>query len=184
MLKKIEDSLVMIINGENEKGDIDGQIDFVGKIFYDKNIHDIKGINDIDRFKTHVDYLLEYGQKKYPDVQVFNILSVNHFYQVIIYFLSVFNNIVYLNISISKQQQKGLLFMPDEVSEKQKDSLLKMAKDSPNVNVQILYDLKLNDGNIDLQEFDAMRGSSFEDVINDYFVLMDRKKDIEKKSKN
>ena len=72
----------------------------------------------------------------------------------------------------------------DEISEKQKDSLLKMAKDSPNVNVQILYDLKLNDGNIDLQEFDAMRGSSFEDVLNDYFVLMDRKKDIEKKSKN
>ena len=33
MCKKIENSLVMIINGKNEKGDIDGNIDFVGKIF-------------------------------------------------------------------------------------------------------------------------------------------------------
>lgn len=187
MCKKIENSLVMIINSKNEKGDIDGNIDFVGKIFYDKNIHNIQeidDINDIDRYKTHIDYLLEYGQEKYPDVQIFNLLSTNHFYQVIVYFLSIFNNIVYLNISVSKYQQKGLLFMPDEISEKQKNSLFKIAQESPNANVQILYDLNLNDGNIDLQEFDAMRGSSFEDVLSDYFVLMDRKKDIEKKSKN
>lgn len=184
MCKKIEDSLVIIINGENEKGDIDGHIDFVGKIYYDKDIHNIKEIDDIDRLKTHIDYLLAYGKEKYSDVQVFNLLSEKHFYQVIVYFLSIFNNIVYLNISLSKHQQKGLLFMPDEISEKQRESLFEIAHESPNVNVQILYDLTFDDGNIDLQEFDSRRGLSFEDVLKDYFVLTNRKKDIEKKSKS
>lgn len=184
MDRRLEDSMLMIINGENEKGDIPGHVDFVGKIYYDKDIQNFKDTDEADKYKPHVNYLLEYGREKYPDVQVFNILSDNHLYRTVVYFLSIFNNIVYLNISSNRHQQRGLLFMPEEICEAQKQALYEVARKCLNVNVQLVYDLNFNDGDVDLKEFDSKRGSSFEDVLDDYFLLLDRKKEAEKKHKN
>ena len=59
MDRRLEDSMLMIINGENEKGDNPGHVDFVGKVYYDKDIQHFKDIDEVDKYKLHVNYLLE-----------------------------------------------------------------------------------------------------------------------------
>ena len=147
MNKKINDYKAVIINGVNNKGDIDGNIDYVG---------------DLDEYGFHIDALIEYALEKYPDVQVFSKIPSNCEFDVPIFFLTWLNNIVYVNVSDVKHGKKGIVFFPDEVSLKQKDALYDFAKGLSNVNITVIYNMDFDDGLVFSHEFDCKRGMSFE----------------------
>lgn len=163
MDKKLEDYKAIVINGINDKGDIDGNVDFVGKK---------------DEYDFHVDCLLDYALEKYPDVQVFRVIPNNCEPDVPVYFLTVLNNIVFLNVSGGRNGKRVLVFMPDEISSRQKEVLYEFAKKYTNINVDIVYNMDFDDGLVYSEEFDCKRGIEFESVLNDFFDM-----NYEKKSK-
>lgn len=156
-----EEYKAIIINGINDKGDVDGQINFVGKK---------------DKYDFHVDCLLDYAIEKYPTVQVFKVIPSNCEPDVPVYFLTVLNNIVYLNVSGGRNGRRGILFMPDEISPKQKEVLCALSKRYTNINVDIIYNMDFDDGLVYSEEFDCKRGMKFEDVLNDFFNTQYEKK--------
>ena len=154
MSKKIDDYKALIINGINDKGDTDGNIDYVG---------------NLDDYGFHVDALLDYALKKYPDVQIFQKIPNNCEFDVPIFFLTWLNNIVYINVSDSRHGKKGIIFFPDEISVKQKEVLNEMAHKLSNVNVTVIYDMDFDEGLVYSQEFDVQRGLSFEKILDEFF---------------
>ena len=154
MDKKIDDYKALIINGVNDKGDTDGNIDYVGIL---------------DEYAFHVDALIDYAIKKYPNVKIFQKIPDNCEFDVPIFFLTLLNNIVYLNTSDKKYGEKGLLFFPDEISLKQKENLFALAKKLSNVRVTIIYDLDFDDGLVRNKEFSFKSGISFEEMLDENF---------------
>ena len=104
-----------------------------------------------------------------------------------VYFLCMFNNVVYLNVSSSRYGKRGILFLPDEISDKQKLALEKISKLLENINVDIIYNMRFDDGLVYTEEFDSNRGSSFKDILEDFYNIVyhdSSRADNEKKSKN
>lgn len=168
--------MIAIINGQYE-GDIDGNIDYVGRLYYE-NENGFLDENeiDLDRYSNHVDHLLRYGKEKYLDESIFKKIPDNVEFWVPIFFLGVLDNIVYLNVSTKKFGRHGWLFMPDEVSDKQKEALYNFAGTLSNVSIDLFYNLNLNDGLVEFQEYDCKRGLSFEEILDDYFEMIKRSK--------
>lgn len=160
MDKEINNYKGIIISGDNE-GDVDGKCDFIGHK---------------DEYEYHIDALLDYALKKYPDVQVFKIIPGNCEPNVPIYFLTALNNIVYLNVSSQKLGKYGMLFLPDEISLKQKEVLYDLASKLSDVNVDIFYDMSFDDGLVYSQEFNCLRGLEFKNILDDYFKTINAKK--------
>ncbi len=172
MEKNIDDYKAIIINGVNDKGDIDGNIDFIG---------------NIDDYDFHVDCLIDYGIEKYPDSQIFKVIPNNCEPNVPVYFLCMFNNVVYLNVSSSRYGKRGILFLPDEISDKQKLALEKISELLANINVDIVYNMRFDDGLVYTEEFDSKRGFSFKEVLDDFYNMVyqdSSKADNEKKPRN
>lgn len=154
MDKKVNDYKAVIINGVNDKGDVDGNIDYVG---------------DLEEYGFHVDALIEYALEKYPNVSIFQKIPNNCEFDVPIFFLTWLNNIVYVNVSDVRHGKKGIVFFPDEVSLKQKESLYAFAEKLSNVNITVIYDMDFDDGLVYSHEFDCRRGLSFVDVLDEFF---------------
>lgn len=156
MEKKIEDYKAIIIKGINEKNEdgANGKVELVGHV---------------DDYDFHTGCLIDYGLENYPDVQVFKIIPNNCEPDVPIYFLTVFNNIVYINVSSGNYGKRGILFFPDEISIKQKEELHKLSEKLSNVNLDIVYDMYFDDGLVYSQEFDCKRGHDFKYVLDDFF---------------
>ena len=171
----MDDYMVAIINGQNE-GDIDGNIDYVGRLYLknDTGILDSNEV-DLDKYRNHVDHLLKYGRGKYPNKVIFNKMPDNVEFRVPIFFLSILDNIVYLNVSTEKYGRHGWIFMPDEVSDKQKETLYEFARKLSNVGINLFYDLNYNEeGYVEFQEYDCKNGLSFEEILDDYFEMTKR----------
>ena len=178
----MDDYMVAIINGQNE-GDIDGNIDYVGRLYLknDTGILDSNEV-DLDKYRNHVDHLLKYGRETYPNKVIFNKMPDNVEFRVPIFFLSILDNIVYLNVSTEKYGRHGWIFMPDEVSDKQKETLYEFARKLFNVNVSLFYNLNYSeDKGIIVKGYDCSNGISFEEILDDYFEMTKR---YEKKPKS
>ena len=178
----MDDYMVAIINGQYE-GDIDGNIDYMGRLYLknDTGILDSNEV-DLDKYRNHVDHLLKYGRGKYPNEVIFNKMPDNVEFRVPIFFLSILDNIVYLNVSTEKYGRHGWIFMPDEVSDKQKETLYEFARKLSNVGINLFYDLNYNEeGYVEFQEYDCKNGLSFEEILDDYFEMTKR---YEKKPKS
>lgn len=166
MDKNIDDYKALIINGTNDKSDdVDGHIDFVGPI------------GECD---YHVDCLLEYACEKYPNVSIFSrIRSLSSCEpDVPIFFLTWLNNVVYINISGNRAGKYGMLFLPDEISEKQVAAIYELCKQIPMSHVDIVYDMDFDDGYVVSKEFNYKNGHGFEELLDDFF-----KNVLQKKSK-
>ena len=159
MDEKIDDYKALIINGVNDQGDIDGNFDYVGIL---------------DEYVFHVDALIDYAIEKYPGVKIFQKIPDNCEFDVPIFFLTLLNNIVYLNVSDKKYGKKGLLFFPDEISLKQKENLYALAKKLFNVSITIIYDLDFDDGLVKNKDFSFKRGISFEEMLDEFFKKNDK----------
>lgn len=171
MEKDINKHKVLIINGISDKeGIVDGNADFLGYL---------------EACENHVDDLIAYGRQKYPDIEIFKKMNDRCFLYVPICFLTALNNVVYLNVFDKKWGKRGLLFLPDVISDNQRKVLFDLAKDLAKTNVDIIYDLKFDeDGFVSSQELDVTRGNELEKNLEDYFILYDRKMSDNKKPKS
>ena len=68
-----------------------------------------------------------------------------------------------------------MLYMPDEISDKQKEVLLELSKTLPKSNVDIVYDMDFDDGEVTGTEFGYKRGQDFVDALNDFFKKNEKK---------
>lgn len=162
MDKNINEYKAIIINGTNDKSnDIDGHVDFVGPI------------GECD---YHVDCLLEYARDKYPDVSIFQRITDRCEPDVPIFFLTWLNNVVYINISGNRVGKYGMLFLPDEISEKQLKLIYELAKQIPKAHVDIVYDMDFDDGFVESKEFNYERGKGFEETLNEFLKKVNQKK--------
>lgn len=161
MKNKIDDYKAVIITGVNDKSaDGDGEVRFVGHL---------------DDYSFHIDCLIDYTREKYPNVNVFKHINDRCDSNVPIFFLTWLNSIVYINISGNRVGRYGMLFLPDEISDKQKEVLLELSKAIPKAHVDIVYDMDFDDGIVDAKEFDYKSGKGFEKLLDEFLRQKEKK---------
>ena len=151
MEKNIKDYLIAIVNGPEDE--VDGNIDFIG--LAKENVY-------------HIDCLIDYGKKKYPGHKGFQALNDRYTVEAPIFYLTCLDNAVYLNIPDEKIGKYGLLYLPDELSDAQIKSLHKLAKQIPRINLEICYNMRVEDGLIQYDNLDDKDSKNFEDMLNAY----------------
>ena len=162
MDNNIRDYKVIIISGNNDKyGDIDGEVHYVGPI---------------NQYDFHIDCLLAYADKKYPNVPIFKKITSRCEPNVPIYFLTCLNNVVYINISDNRIGNYGMLFLPDEISQKQENEIYNLANKIENAHVDIIYDMDFDDGLVIWNEFEHKRPLTFKKMLDQFFKMQKQKK--------
>lgn len=68
-----------------------------------------------------------------------------------------------------------MLYMPDEISEKQREALLKLAEAIPTAQVGIVYDMDFDDGEVKLKEFNYKKSHSFYEALNEFLKMNEKK---------
>ena len=161
MENKIDDYKAVIITGVNDKSDdVDAEVIYVGPI---------------KDYSFHIDCLIDYTRDRYPDVNVFQHINDRCDPNVPIFFLTWLNSIVYINISGNRVGRYGMLFLPDEISVKQKEVLLDLSKVISKAHVDIVYDMDFDDGIVDAKEFDYKSGKGFEKLLDEFFKQKEKK---------
>ncbi len=162
--KNIDDYKAVIINGPSDKSDdMDGKVDFVGLV---------------SEWDFHIDCLVDYAVRKYPDVPIFQKMD-NCEPNVPIFFLTLRNNVVYINISGGRVGKYGMLFLPDEISAKQKEVLYEFARKISNAHVDIVYDMDFDDGFVESKELNYKVGQPFEKQLESFFKENNKQKNKE-----
>ena len=118
---------------------------------YEGEVCKIGNINDSE---IHSTCLLLFAKEKYPEVGIFNKLNYRHRPQSIAYFYTrYFNHAVFLNTtkyrddgSIGMHGKNGILMLPEELTDKQKEMVSRFLDEINDYSVSILYDLKLDGG--------------------------------------
>lgn len=131
------DSKIIIINpSDDNNGLSDGDVKFIGKFESDF---------------SHGDLLTSYGVDTYGEDSIFGFLADGNFLvDVPAYFLAEGNdNVVFLNVSNSKSGKMGLLYLPSNISDKQKESLGKLSSLLNDFNIEVNYNLRVDDGVVD-----------------------------------
>ena len=160
-MENIDNYKVVIITGKNDKSeDRDGEVIFVGPL---------------SDYSFHIDCLLDYARRRYPDVRAFQQMNDRCIINVPIFFLTWLNSIVYINISSEKTGKRGILYMPDEVSEIQKKQLLKLAQSISNAYVDIVYDMDFDDGEVQEEDFKNKKGKKFYALLSDFLNKNEKK---------
>ena len=102
-MEKVDDYKVVVITGKNDKSDdFDGEVRFIGPI---------------SEYDFHIDCLLDYAKRSYPDVKVFQRMNDRFDPNVPIFFLTWLNSIVYINISGNRVGRYGMHYMPDDIDD-------------------------------------------------------------------
>lgn len=131
------DNKVIVINPlDEENGLTDGDINYIG---------------EIDSYFDHSELLINYGVDAYGEKTIFDIMSTgNYLVEYPVYFLTEeYDNIVFLNVSNSKTGKIGLLYLPSDISDKQRESLLSLSSVLKDFNIEVNYNLRLDDGIVD-----------------------------------
>lgn len=146
--------------GHSERGINDGELETLGLLDGEDNFHS--------------KVLLDYAKEKYPDVGIFNKLTIRHQPEVIAYFLTRLGDIVFLNItrydekSLSRYGRSGILLMCDNPTDKQKETLKEFSRSISNFNVEIGYDLSIDQGYLDSKCIQMLDNESPEELVNTY----------------
>ena len=161
----MNNKIVFIYGDEKlEKGIIEGKIERVGDI------------ND-DCF--HATTLINFAEKNYPEVSIFNSLNNRHRPETISYFYTAFfNHIVFLNISSARNnvlQKKGVFLIPNDITEKQEQSLYEFADEISDYEVGIYYDLKLEDGVLDEKGISSTSNETPSQLIDKFLNIKNKK---------
>lgn len=163
-MENVDDYKAVIITGKNDKSDdIDGEMKFIGSL---------------SNYEFHIDCLLDYARENYPGVKVFQRMNDRFDPNVPIFFLTWLNSIVYINISGNRLGRYGMLYLPDEISDKQKEKLLMFAKSIPKAHVDIVYDLDIEDGLVEWKEFNYDKNKKFYELLNDFLNNYEKKPKI------
>lgn len=138
---KIDNSKISLIYGSNiSNGNIsEGDLECFG-IIGDESLHSL--------------CLRDKGIERYPNVKIFENLSYRHSPETVAFFFVEQNDIVFLNTTknMEKHGKTGILLIPDEISDKQKDSLYKMSEYLKEYRINLTTEMKFSDGIIDGKE--------------------------------
>ena len=128
-------SKIIIINPDDADNNM-----IVGKINY---------VGDLNSDEIHGDLLTSYGLRAYGEDSIFGILSMgNYLTDVPVYFLCEGNdNVVFLNVSNSKIGKFGLLYLPQNISFKQKRAINSL--NFSGFEIEVNYNLRVDDGIVD-----------------------------------
>lgn len=164
----MNDYKIAFIHGDSfeEKGLIDGSIEFCGN-------------NNKD--SLHVANLLDFAKKNFPEISVFNQLSIRHQPEVVSYFLTRLGIVVFLNMTkydskhLRKYGKMGMLLLPDELTDKQKESLIKFAESISDFEILINYDLSIETGILDSKTIQGFNNETPKELLDIYFKRINKK---------
>ena len=142
-----DDKVVFIFGSNKEEAGI-----------HDGDIMKIGNVKEEDYF--HSSLLLNFAHQYYPNISVFNKLSSSHRPEAISFFFThFFNHAVFLNTtrynengSLRKYGKQGVLLLPQQLTDNQKDTLTQFLEEISDFNIVILYNLTLEQGFFDAEE--------------------------------
>ncbi len=128
-----------------------------GNQFENKHLLDgeIENCGICDEDSLHIVNLVNYAQKTFPEFSLFQKLTIRHQPEVISYFLTRLGIIVFLNMTRYDEKnlrtygKMGTFLLPDELTEKQVESLKKFAESISDFDVSINYNLSIDSGILD-----------------------------------
>lgn len=130
----------------------DGSIDLIG--------------NDMD--ELHSICLLDYA-KKNGNAKIFQQLSFRHRPEIISYFLlRLYNDIIFLNTTknIEKYGYLGVLMLPNDINDKQRNSLDNFLDSIAQYNVCLITNLELVDGMLQSDENYSLANETPKEFVN------------------
>lgn len=159
---------IAFIHGDNfkDKGLIDGKFEVCGENSKDS---------------LHVMNLLDYANLNFPEVSIFQKLSIRHQPEVISYFMTKLGIIVFLNMTkyddehLRKYGRSGMFMLPDELTDKQKESLIEFAKSIENFDIMINYDLSIDTGILDSKTIQGFNHETPQELIDIYLKRVNSK---------
>lgn len=159
---------VAFIYGEDleDKGLLDGSIEQYG---------------DMKKDSLHVAYLLDYAKEHFGEMPIFNRLTIKHQPELVAYFLNQLGIIVFFNMTkydenyIKKHGKDAMLMLPDNLTDKQKDTLRKLAEDISDFNLLINYDITLDTGILDSKTIQGSDNETPSELIEIYLKRVEEK---------
>lgn len=152
-----------------------------GNQFENKGLSDglIENYGIYDEDSLHIVNLTEYANKRFPEYSIFKQLTVRHQPEVAAYFLTQLGIVVFLNMTkydeknLQAYGKMGTFLFPDELTEKQVESLKEFAKTISDYDVSINYDLFIDNGILDSKMIQSTNRESPLELVN---IYLNRKK--------
>lgn len=128
-------------------------------------------LGDITSNNTHSEELLEYAQKQYKNIPIFNKLNYRHTPETISYFYTLLGDVIFLNTTkdIERHGYTGLFILPEEISLEQQKQTLAFAEHLQPYRVRILHHLTLENGFLQGEEIQQTIDHSPKDLLLHYF---------------
>jgi hypothetical protein len=160
-MNKLDDYRIVFIYGtdEIEKNITNGKIEYYGESYKDY---------------LHNRYLLDYVKEKYPEVPIFNQLTIRHQRELIAYFLVKMGHIIFFNTTskdekeFKKYGRTGQFMMPDVITEEQELALNKFCQEIKDYDILIDYDITLEDGILNSKSIQGTGDQNPEAIIQSY----------------
>jgi len=157
----MDDYKIALIHGDNfeDRGLIDGKLEYCGEISKDS---------------LHVVNLLNYAKQNFPDISIFQQLSVRHQPEIISYFLTKLGYVVFLNMTrydsehLKKYGKFGMFLLPDKLTDNQKEALNDFCSSISNFDISINYDLSIDTGILDSKTIQGFNHEKPIDLLNVY----------------
>ncbi len=120
---------------------------------------------------NHIDYLIEYIDSKYSDIDMFKVLNNRHAPEIAAYLISRLGSVVFLNATkdAKKYGKTGFFMMPDAITEEQKESMYAFCSEIKDFNVSIYYNLKIVDGFLDGANLFPMAREEPQKLLDSFF---------------
>lgn len=152
--------IAFIYGEDDEKNNFsDGQIHMVG---------------EMEDGSLHSKILLDYAKEYYPDMSIFKQLNPRHQPEVIAYFLVRMGHIVFFNTTKYDEENMknygklGFFMMPDTITKKQVDSLIRFSKNISDFNVFITHHIEMTDGLLDSMTCHSTEKIEPEQLVRQY----------------
>lgn len=162
-----ENKIALIYDHDDiNKGFTDGQIEFYGNMEQDS---------------LHIAYLLDYARSKFPEIPIFQQLTLRHQPEVAAYFLTRLGMIVFLNMTkydpehLKKYGKMGMLMLPDQMTPAQIESLKQFVADIQDFDISIHYNLSIDMGMLDAKTIIGLNHETPMELMNLYFERVSEK---------
>lgn len=133
---------------------------------------------------NHIDYLLEYIDNKFSNVDMFKALNNRHTPEIAAFLISRLGNVVFLNATKNAKRygKSGIFIMPDEISDKQKEALYSFYEEIKDFSITIIYNLKIVDGFLDGVNLAPVNREDSKKILDSFFekVTTEEKENIVK----
>lgn len=150
----------------------------------EENIYEgnIERIGDTNGEKLHVNLLYEFLEEKYQIKDFKEIYyTVDPALIVYYYYIKNYNHIVFLNLIqntnsfIKSYGYNGDLFIPVEITEKQKESLYSFLDEIEKYDITIFYDFKYKNAYFDCSYLEAKDGETPRELFDKYLEMKNTK---------